>query len=126
MAHSMYISGLLGAYNVDNPDYMYIKIVSSEGPKDFRTFMVRLKKGALTEKLKGVPPGSVIGLHNCKLGEPYQTKPFIPKGQTEPIRVSYNHIIHVEDIICPDIQGRILKRQSLNSDQVDSLVDSLG
>ena len=30
MAHSMYVSGVLGAYNVDNPDYMYIKIVSSE------------------------------------------------------------------------------------------------
>ena len=122
----MYVSGVLGAYNVDNPDYMYIKIVSSESPKDFRTFMVRLKKGPLTDKIKGVPAGSVIGLHNCKLGEHYHTQPFIPKGKTEPIRVTYNHIVYVEDIICPDMQGRILKRQSLTSDQVDNLVDSLG
>ena len=126
MAHSIYLSGVLGTYNVENPDYMYIKIVSSEPNKSFTTFMVRIQKGSLSDKLKGVPAGSVIGLHNCKLGEPYVTKPFIPKGQTEPIRVTYNHITYVEDIICPSMQGKTTKQQSFTSQQMDDLVDSLG
>jgi hypothetical protein len=126
MAHSMYLSGVLGTYNVENPDYMYIKIVSSEPNKSFTTFMVRIQKGSLSDKLKGVPAGSVIGLHNCKLGEPYVTKPFVPKGQTEAIRVTYNHIVHVEDIICPNMQGKTIKQQSFTSQQMDDLVDSLG
>jgi hypothetical protein len=122
----MYLSGVLGTYNVENPDYMYIKIVSSEPNKSFTTFMVRIQKGSLSDKLKGVPAGSVIGLHNCKLGEPYVTKPFVPKGQTEAIRVTYNHIVHVEDIICPNMQGKTIKQQSFTSQQMDDLVDSLG
>jgi hypothetical protein len=126
MAHSMYLSGVLGTYNVENPDYMYIKIVSSEPNKSFTTFMVRIQKGSLSDKLKGVPAGSVIGLHNCRLGEPYVTKPFVPKGQTEAIRVTYNHIVHVEDIICPNMQGKTIKQQSFTSQQMDDLVDSLG
>jgi hypothetical protein len=122
----MYLSGVLGTYNVENPDYMYIKIVSSEPNKSFTTFMVRIQKGSLSDKLKGVPAGSVIGLHNCRLGEPYVTKPFVPKGQTEAIRVTYNHIVHVEDIICPNMQGKTTKQQSFTSQQMDDLVDSLG
>jgi sporulation protein YlmC with PRC-barrel domain len=122
----MYLSGVLGTYNAENPDYMYIKIVSSEGNKSFTTFMVRVNKGPLADKLKGVPAGSVIGLHNCRLGEPYVTKPFIPKGKTEPVRVTYNHIVHVEDIICPSMQGKTIKQQSFTDQQMDDLVDSLG
>ena len=88
--------------------------------------MVRLQKGSLANKLIGVPAGSVIGLHNCKLGEPYVTKPFVPKGQTEPIRATYNHIIAVEDIICPSIQAPSAKVQSFTAEQAEDAVKMLG
>ena len=119
MSHSMYVSGVLGNYNADSPDYMYIKVTSSETNKKYTTFMVRLQKGPLTNKIMGVPPGSVIGLHNCKLGDPYITKPFVPKGETEPIRVTYNHIVSIEDIICPDMQNQSAKVQNFTVAQAE-------
>lgn len=122
----MYISGILGNYNAENPDYTYIKIVSSEPNKKYVTFMVRLQKGPLTEKMIGIPSGSVIGLHNCKLGEPYVTKPFVPKGKTDPVRLTYNHIVSVEDIICPAMQSTSAKPQSFTADQAEEVVRMLG
>lgn len=126
MSHSMYVSGILGNYNVDSPDYMYIKVTSSEPNKKYTTFMVRLQKGPLTNKIVGVPAGSVVGLHNCKLGEPYVTKPFVPKGQTEAIRVTYNHIVHVEDIICPGMQNQSTKIQTFTASETEDAVKMLG
>ena len=126
MSHSMYVSGVLGNYNADSPDYMYIKVTSSETNKKYTTFMVRLQKGPLTNKIMGVPPGSVIGLHNCKLGDPYITKPFVPKGETEAIRVTYNHIVHVEDIICPSMQNQSSKTQTFTASQTEDAVKMLG
>lgn len=126
MSHSMYLSGVLGNYNADGPDYVYIKVTSSEPSKKYTTFMVRLQKGALANKIIGVPPGSVIGLHNCRLGEPYITKPFVPKGQTEPIRATYNHIVSVEDIICPNMQSQSAKTQSFTADQTEDAVKMFG
>jgi len=126
MSHSMYVSGVLGNYNADSPDYVYIKVTSTEANKKYTTFMVRLQKGHLTNKIMGVPPGSVIGLHNCKLGDPYITKPFVPKGETEPIRVTYNHIVHVEDIICPNMQNQSAKVQSFTSSQAEDAVKMFG
>lgn len=126
MSHSMYLSGVLGNYNADSSDYVYIKVTSSEANKKYTTFMVRLQKGPLTNKIMGVPAGSVIGLHNCKLGEPYVSKPFVPKGQTEPIRVTYNHIVHVEDIICPSMQNQSAKTQTFTASQTEDAVKMLG
>jgi hypothetical protein len=122
----MYLSGILGTYNADGPDYVYIKVTSSESNKKYTTFMVRLQKGPLANKIIGVPPGSVIGLHNCKLGEPYVTKPFVPKGQTEPIRATYNHIVAVDDIICPGIQSQSAKTQTFTAEQAEDAVRMLG
>jgi len=126
MSHSMYVSGVLGNYSADNSDYLYIKVTSSEANKKYTTFMVRLQKGPLTNKIMGVPAGSVIGLHNCKLGDPYITKPFVPKGETEAIRVTYNHIVHVEDIICPSMQNQSAKTQTFTVSQTDDAVKMLG
>ena len=126
MSHSMYVSGVLGNYSADNSDYLYIKVTSSEANKKYTTFMVRLQKGPLNNKIMGVPAGSVIGLHNCKLGDPYITKPFVPKGETEAIRVTYNHIVHVEDIICPSMQNQSAKTQTFTVSQTDDAVKMLG
>jgi hypothetical protein len=122
----MYVSGVLGNYSADNSDYLYIKVTSSEANKKYTTFMVRLQKGPLNNKIMGVPAGSVIGLHNCKLGDPYITKPFVPKGETEAIRVTYNHIVHVEDIICPSMQNQSAKTQTFTVSQTDDAVKMLG
>lgn len=119
MAHSLYLSGILGTYNADNEDYLYRKVSSQEGNGKYMTYMVRIKKGPLSEKIQNVASGSVIGLYGCKLGEPYVTKPFVPKGQTEAIRVSYNHIVSIEDIICPDMQSQSAKVQSFNTAQAE-------
>lgn len=119
MAHSLYVSGILGTYNIDNEDYLYRKVSSHESAGKYMTYMVRIKKGPLSEKIQNVPSGSVIGLYGCKLGEPYMTKPFVPKGQTEAIRVSYNHIVSIEDIICPDMQSQSGKVQSFNAAQAE-------
>ena len=119
MAHSLYLSGILGTYNADNEDYLYRKVSSQEGNGKYMTYMVRIKKGPLSEKIQNVASGSVIGLYGCKLGEPYVTKPFVPKGQTEAIRVSYNHIVSIEDIICPDMQSQSAKVQSFSVAQAE-------
>jgi len=126
MAHSLYVSGILGTYNVDNEDYLYRKISSQESSGKYMTYMVRVKNGPLAEKIKSVPSGSVIGLYGCKLGEPYVTKPFVPKGKTDPIRVNYNHIISIEDIICPEFQSQSTKKQTFTSDQIEDAERMLG
>lgn len=126
MAHSLYLSGILGTYNADNEDYLYRKVSSQEGNGKYMTYMVRIKKGPLSEKVQNVPSGSVIGLYGCRLGEPYVTKPFVPKGQTEPIRVSYNHIVSIEDIICPDMQSQSAKIQNFSVAQAEDAERMLG
>jgi hypothetical protein len=126
MSHSLYLSGILGSYNIDNDEYLYRKVSSKEGPDKYMTYMVRIKKGPLSEKIQNVPAGSVIGLHGCKLGEPYVTKAFVPKGQTEPIRVSYNHIVSIEDIICPDMQSQSAKVQNFSAAQAEDAERMLG
>lgn len=126
MAHSLYLSGILGTYNADNEDYLYRKVSSQEGNGKYMTYMVRIKKGPLSEKVQNVPSGSVIGLYGCKLGEPYVTKPFVPKGQTDPIRVSYNHIVSIEDIICPDMQSQSAKIQNFSVAQAEDAERMLG
>ena len=126
MAHSLYLSGILGTYNADNEDYLYRKVSSQEGNGKYMTYMVRIKKGPLSEKVQNVPSGSVIGLYGCRLGEPYVTKPFVPKGQTEPIRVSYNHIVSIEDIICPDMQSQSAKVQNFSVAQAEDAERMLG
>jgi hypothetical protein len=126
MSHSLYVSGILGAYNIDSKDYLYRKVSSNEGNGKYMIYMVRIKNGPLAEKVKSVPSGSVIGLYGCKLGDPYITKPFVPKGKTESIRMHYNHIISIEDIICPDMQSQSAKVQSFTSDEVDAVEQMLG
>ena len=126
MAHSLYVSGILGTYNIDNEDYLYRKITSQESSGNYMTYMVRIKNGPLAEKIKNVPSGSVIGLHGCKLGEPYVTKPFVPKGKTDPIRIYYNHIVSIEDIICPDMQSQSAKVQSFSAAQAEDAERMLG
>lgn len=126
MSHSLYVSGILGTYNIDNENYLYRKVSSQEGNGKYMTYMVRIKKGPLSEKIQNVPSGSVIGLHGCKLGEPYVTKPFIPKGQTEPIQITYNHIVSIDDIICPNMQSQSAKTQSFTADQAENAVKMLG
>jgi hypothetical protein len=119
MAHSLYVSGILGTYNVENEEYLYRKISSQESSGKYMTYMVRVKKGYLADKIQDVPSGSVIGLYGCKLGDPYITKPFVPKGKTEPTRAYYNHIVSIEDIICPDMQSQSAKVQSFNAAQAE-------
>ena len=126
MAHSLFISGILGTYNSDNEDFLYRKVSSNEGNGKYMTYMVRIKKGPLSQKIESVPSGCLIGLHGCKLGEPYVTKPFVPKGKTDPIRMYYNHIVHVEDIICPDMQSQSAKVQSFNAAQAEDAERMLG
>jgi hypothetical protein len=126
MAHSLYLSGILGTYNIDNEDFLYRKVSSQESNGKYMTYMVKIKKGPLSEKIQSVPSGSVIGLYGCKLGEPYLTKAFIPKGQTEPIRVSYNHIVSIEDIICPDMQSQSAKVQNFSAAQAEDAERMLG
>jgi sporulation protein YlmC with PRC-barrel domain len=126
MSHSLYVSGILGTYNTDNEDYLYRKVSSQEGSGKYMTYMVRIKKGPLSEKIQNVASGSVIGLYGCKLGEPYVTKPFVPKGQTEAIRVSYNHIVSIEDIICPDMQSQSAKVQNFSAAQAEDAERMLG
>lgn len=119
MSHSLYVSGILGSYNIDNDEYLYRKVSSKEGTDKYMTYMVKIKRGPLSEKIQNVPAGSVVGLYGCKLGDPYVTKPFVPKGQTDPIRVSYNHIVSIEDIICPDMQSQSAKVQSFSVAQAE-------
>ena len=126
MSHSLYVSGILGAYSIDNQDYLYRKVSSHEGNGKYMTYMVRIKNGPLAEKVKAVPTGSVIGLHGCKLGDPYITKPFVPKGKTESVRMYYNHIVSIEDIICPDMQSQSAKAQSFTSAEVEEAERMLG
>jgi hypothetical protein len=126
MSHSLYVSGILGAYNADNEEYLYRKVSSNEGNGKYMSYMVRIKQGPLADRIKSVPSGSVIGLHGCKLGDPYTTRPFVPKGQTESIRVTYNHITHVDDIICPDMQNQSAKTQNFTASQTEDAVKMLG
>lgn len=126
MSHSLYVSGILGNYSADNPEHLYIKVTSTDSNKKYTTFMVRVQKGPLANKIMAVPPGTVIGLHNCKLGDPYMTKPFVPKGKTEPIRITYNHIVSVDDIICPNMQKQSAKVQSFTSEDAEDAVKMLG
>lgn len=119
MAHSLYVSGILGTYNADNDDFLYRKVSSHESNANYMTYMVRIKRGPLSEKIQNVPSGSLIGLYGCKLGDPYVTKAFVPKGKTDPIRISYNHIVSIEDIICPDMQSQSAKVQSFSAAQAE-------
>jgi hypothetical protein len=126
MAHSLYVSGILGTYNIDNEDFLYRKVSSQELNGKYMTYMVRIKRGPLSEKIQNVPSGSLIGLHGCKLGEPYVTKEFVPKGKTDPIRMYYNHIVNVEDIICPDMQSQSAKIQNFSAAQAEDAERMLG
>lgn len=100
--HTLFVSGVLHQYkHFDDKGILYRKVVSKDG-SSYKTFMLNFG-GPLAKRLADLPSGSPVGLYGCKLGPIFETKPFVPVGETEAVVELYERIIAVQDLVCPDL-----------------------